>query len=237
VQVTGELMAIKEQANDAMLEWQDRSEKAIKELDNAKGAHEETLRGVEMEAATHIQALERQLAEASNETRDAKKQVEEVNRIVVQWEERCERFQADFVCMKEVQVVDREEAARIQVMEQQLVEMTRTTNVMKAQHDEALAATNQWKKQEEALKKESSHKINQAVERLSTQHQQAMQALREECEASVQNRLTKQKDDEQVRHLLTGVLARLHLLHRKIGALRMKPGSIRLLLIDAGNLK
>ena len=56
-----------------MLEWKSRSEKAREELDQAKGAHEKVLGGVTADAAIHIQALEHQLVEASNETRDAKK--------------------------------------------------------------------------------------------------------------------------------------------------------------------
>ena len=81
---------MKERANGTVLERKSRSEKAIEELDQAKGAHEKALGGVKADAAIRIQALEHQLVEASNETRDAKKRVNEAAGALAGWKERCE---------------------------------------------------------------------------------------------------------------------------------------------------
>ena len=151
--VAGQLVATKQQANDAVLEWKGRTEKALEELGNAKGAHEEALGGVKTEAGACIRALEDQLAEARREAQDAKQQVDEFPHIVAEWEERCAAFESDFIRMKEAQVMQGEAVACADVMEQQLVERTRAISEMKAQQDEALATG-----------------INQAIERLSAQH-------------------------------------------------------------------
>lgn len=199
--LVGELVSTKQLANDAKLEWKGRAEKALEELDSAKGAHEEALRGVQTDAGDRIRALEDQLAEARSEAQDTNQQVHGLPRIIAEWEDRCAALTADLSRMEEAQAMQREAVARADVLEQQLVERTRVISAMKAQQDEALAIG-----------------VNQATERLSAQHRQAMEAFGEECDARVQDRLAKQKDDEQVRHLLTGASVYSRLLGRKIGA-------------------
>jgi hypothetical protein len=199
--LVGELVSTKQLANDTKLEWKGRAEKALEELDSAKGAHEEALRGVQTDAGDRIRALEDQLAEARSEAQDTNQQVHGLPRIIAEWEDRCAALTADLSRMEEAQAMQREAVARADVLEQQLVERTRVISAMKAQQDEALAIG-----------------VNQATERLSAQHRQAMEAFGEECDARVQDRLAKQKDDEQVRHLLTGASVYSRLLGRKIGA-------------------
>jgi hypothetical protein len=199
--LVGELVSTKQLANDAKLEWKGRAEKALEELDSAKGAHEEALRGVQTDAGDRIRALEDQLAEARSEAQDTNQQVHGLPRIIAEWEDRCAALTADLSRMEEAQAMQREAVARADVLEQQLVERMRVISAMKAQQDEALAIG-----------------VNQATERLSAQHRQAMEAFGEECDARVQDRLAKQKDDEQVRHLLTGASVYSRLLGRKIGA-------------------
>ena len=123
-------------------------------------------------------------------------------------------------------MVQGEAAACIHAMEQQLAEMERATSMVETQRDEAIATVDKWMKRvtsiqeanekqdtavkkaaqarEEALKQESSDRVNQAVEKLLAEHQQAMQAFHEECEASIEERLSKQKDAYHVNVIYTG---------------------------------